>query len=152
MAPGDSGAYYFLNDTLWEARETVPQECATWWNSDRGYKVGQNDTVYFFKWATCEIGGETTIDIRRKTKKDIGDLNIKVYPTPGIDYINIEFSSLADNISIELVSLSGRVIKKVGNLKYEKEVVLDVSDVPQGIFILKIFYNDNVVYRKIILH
>ena len=54
LPTGDSGAFYFLNDNLWEARETVPQECATWWNTDRGYKIGQNDTVFTFKWGSCD--------------------------------------------------------------------------------------------------
>ncbi len=151
LPAGDSGAYYFLNDTVWEARESVPSECAIWWDSDRGYRVGQNDTVYFFKWNSCEHGGETAIDIRRRTGKDIGDFDIKVYPIPAVDYIHIDFSSLAENISIELVDLSGRLIEKIRNLIYEKEVVLNVTNVPPGIYILKISYADNTVYKKIVL-
>jgi arabinogalactan endo-1,4-beta-galactosidase len=152
LPPGDSGAYYFLNDTVWEARELVPQECAAWWDSDRGYKVGQNDTIYFFKWNTCENGGETAIDIRKQTTKDIDDLNIIVYPVPGIDYIHLDFSSLAEEVSLELVDLSGRVVRKFSNYYYVREVVLDVTNVPQGIYILKVFFNDNIFYRKVILH
>jgi arabinogalactan endo-1,4-beta-galactosidase len=266
LAPGDSGAYYFLNDTLWEARELVPEECATWWGIDRGYKIKQNDTVYSFKWGSCDTadapeevnvtfvvdmtgqdvsrgvyivgqmnnwnitkmtalgnglyywstvliegdayayyylttstwtnyldyretvpeecdlsaeligwagdrailvpdkdtiaavvwGSCETIDtialsLGRSISGDTDDFNIKVYPTPGIDYIHVDLSLAAANISIELIDLSGRVIKTIRKLKYEKEVVIDVTDVPSGIYILKIFYNNNLVYRKIVL-
>ena len=121
MPPGDSGAYYFLNDTIWEARESVPIECATWWGIDRGYKVGQNDTVYFFKWGSCEYGGETAIDIRRRIKKDLDDLNIRIYPIPANEYISLCFPSLMENISVELVDLTGRMVKNFGYNKHVKE-------------------------------
>ncbi|UCH14570.1 MAG: glycosyl hydrolase 53 family protein [Bacteroidales bacterium] len=265
LAPGDSGAYYFLNDTLWEARESVPQECATWWDSDRGYKIGQNDTVYTFKWGSCQSGdapsdvnvtfivdmtgqdvsrgvyivgqmndwditrmtnignglyywstiltegdahayyylttrtwdnyqdyretvpdecdlsaeligwagdrailvpGKDTIaavvwgscetvdittDNRENIPENTGKATVEVFPNPGNDYIHVNFSALVENISVELVDLTGRVIKKLRDDNYGKEVVIEVTTIPSGLYILKVCYSNNIVFEKILL-
>ena len=39
MALADSVAYYYLNGNVWTARETVPSAYATWYTTDRGYKI-----------------------------------------------------------------------------------------------------------------
>jgi len=54
LSPGDSGAFYFLNDSNWTARETVPQSCAYMWNTDRKYIIGSKTTTISCKWSSCE--------------------------------------------------------------------------------------------------
>lgn len=44
LTQGQSGGYYFLNDSTWEARETVPQESQGIWN-DRLYQIVTSDTI-----------------------------------------------------------------------------------------------------------
>ncbi len=265
LAPGDSGAYYFLNDTLWEARESVPQECATWWGTDRGYKVGQKDTVYTFKWGSCDsaktpsdvnvtfivdmtgqdvsrgvyivgqinnwnitrmtalgnglyywstiltegdalayyylttstwtnyldyretvpeecdlsaelIGWEgdrailvpgkdtiaavvwgscESIDITISSKRHISEefdkSLIRIYPNPANEYIFVNLPSYARGVSVEIISLSGIKVKNFNGTDYVKNIVLDVAGIPSGIYIIKILYNDDIVYRKVFL-
>lgn len=55
LSPGATGAYYFLNGNDWNARETVPAECAT--NSDRAYTIPTEDVLIAYKWASCEEYG-----------------------------------------------------------------------------------------------
>ena len=260
LAPGDSGAYYFLNDTLWEARESVPQECATWWDTDRGYKIEQEDTVYAYKWGSCEAAdtpsdvnvtfvvdmtgqdvsrgvyivgeintwkitrmtalgnglyywsavlteGDTlayyylttsswtnyldyretvpaecalewgsdrqivvpvkdtiaaviwgsceSIDITTRNNRHISEYfdrtMIRIYPNPGKGNIHVNLPFDTRDVSMEIISLSGITVKNFRRIDYVKEVVLDVADIPSGIYMLKITNNNYVVYRKVIL-
>lgn len=53
MYPGDEGAYYYLNANDWNARETVPAECADMYDSDRAYTVLTQNTNIANTWAQC---------------------------------------------------------------------------------------------------
>lgn len=53
LNPGQTGAYYFLNDDAWASRETVPTACQAVW-SDRGYTIGYTATQSLsYRWGTC---------------------------------------------------------------------------------------------------
>ncbi|WP_340102515.1 T9SS type A sorting domain-containing protein [Rhodohalobacter sp. 8-1] len=58
MAERSEGAYYYLTTDDWENyqnyRETVPGECAEWYDSDRGYLIRDHDVEIGFKWSSCE--------------------------------------------------------------------------------------------------
>lgn len=53
LNPGQTGAYYFLNDDDWGSRETVPVGCQAVW-SDRGYSIGYtaSQNISYF-WNSC---------------------------------------------------------------------------------------------------
>ncbi len=70
---------------------------------------------------------------------------VQVYPNPtsGIVKINVE------NVhSIELLNSSGIILKKTGNVK--KDVEVNLSDFPNGIYFIKIYTNKGMVVKKII--
>ncbi|WP_340102516.1 glycoside hydrolase family 53 protein [Rhodohalobacter sp. 8-1] len=48
------GAFYFVNGENWDGRESVPSECADRWETDREYKMGKQETVFAYKWGSCE--------------------------------------------------------------------------------------------------
>lgn len=57
LTPGLVSQFYFLNHpTDWDARETVPAECALAWDSDRQFTLpqGQDTVVYNLVWGSCE--------------------------------------------------------------------------------------------------
>jgi arabinogalactan endo-1,4-beta-galactosidase len=51
---GSEGAYYFLNNNDWNSRETVPDACAPWWGTDRGYVIPAGTAEFAFVWSSCE--------------------------------------------------------------------------------------------------
>ncbi|MBN2213542.1 MAG: glycosyl hydrolase 53 family protein [Bacteroidales bacterium] len=82
LSPGDSGAFYFLNDSTWAARETVPSECATWLGTDRTYKAGELNQVYSFKWGTCDpIGPPSDVSVTFKVDMTSQDVSNGVWIT-----------------------------------------------------------------------
>ncbi|MBK8806949.1 MAG: glycosyl hydrolase 53 family protein [Bacteroidales bacterium] len=72
LPPNAEGAFYFLSVNDWLSREAVPATCATWYSSDRGYKIANSDTTIICKWNSCEsvpvdcnkeINGNAKIDV-----------------------------------------------------------------------------------------
>lgn len=51
---GQSGAYYFLNDSTWSAKESIPQACQLKWGS-RLYTISQSSTQQTITntWSSC---------------------------------------------------------------------------------------------------
>lgn len=53
LNPGQTGAYYFLNDDAWTARETVPSACQGSW-TDRAYTIGTSASQNIsYVWGSC---------------------------------------------------------------------------------------------------
>lgn len=55
LTQGQTGAYYYLSDSTWTARETVPPSCQVYWNSDRGYSASTTSTTQVISnvWSSC---------------------------------------------------------------------------------------------------
>lgn len=105
MYPGTSGAFYYLNANTWGSRESVPQECATWYNSDRGYEIGEKDTIIENFWASCEIGFEDVVitSLSRKDSKE--EIVVHPNPTSGILYLNKSMSWKVRNSIGEILTI-----------------------------------------------
>ena len=72
---------------------------------------------------------------------------INIFPTPASDEINIR-TSLQKNMSISIVDMNGKEVLSQEN-NYNTTIV-NVAQLPQGIYLLKIFIdNDAPVYKRI---
>ncbi len=71
--------------------------------------------------------------------------SIEVYPNPANKKINIKSNSIVDQIKI--IDTSGRVIKS--NVINDNEVNIDIQNIDQGFYILKIFSNEKIINKKI---
>ena len=74
--------------------------------------------------------------------------SINIYPNPSDDIINIEIENIK-NATLEIYNLGGKLIfSKKLHSKLEK---IDVSDFPDGIYIVKIMQDMDVNVRKMVL-
>ncbi len=84
------------------------------------------------------------------TKQEINNISIiKVFPNPTNDFVNIEFDSKQNTIStISIIDLSGKVLitKKIAD-----NIQLNTKGLKNGIYMLKIEINNNVITKKIII-
>jgi hypothetical protein len=78
------------------------------------------------------------------TENYFGD-NVSIYPNPANDRINIQADETIHDFSVDVLNLIGETIYKSKN---EKQI--DVSDLSDGIYFLKIRYLNNSCIRKII--
>ncbi|MDR2084961.1 MAG: C10 family peptidase [Bacteroidales bacterium] len=73
---------------------------------------------------------------------------IKIYPNPASDYINIE----AENITeISIIDISGKTVKNIQTKS--NQITITTSELLDGIYFLKITFEDNKsVYNKFIIN
>jgi len=86
------------------------------------------------------------------------DSNIHIYPNPARDEINVEFVTKSQIlVSLEAVDVLGNGIMKLSGNEIEfnngyGKVKLDISDLSDGHYFLKIITGENVYYEKLIIY
>jgi hypothetical protein len=81
-------------------------------------------------------------DLKAKTLiKDFSDTpNFYVYPNPARDYIHLQGEDIQNIKKLAIIDTTGKIRKEISALATDK---IDVSELPQGIYILKIEYKNN---------
>jgi arabinogalactan endo-1,4-beta-galactosidase len=145
MHESDSGAYYFMNDNEWGSRETVPPACATWWGSDRGYKIGSSDTTFGYTWGTClPLGSVTDIS------GFLSEPKILLYPNPSQKgNFNILINGIEGATVLRILDTCGQTLA-IKTLENAQEVEFE-SGLPSGTYILTIRNNLVVFTKKLIV-
>lgn len=145
MAPGESGAYYFLNKNQWGVRETVPAECAKRWDSDREYIVPEHDTIIGHKWGSCEA--LITSSQILKT----GSRGAKVYPNPfNGQQLQVEWQTDGQ------ASSTVNIFNAMGQAVYAGELVdnrleIDRSILKRGVYFIQFSIENQVFVEKLIV-
>lgn len=84
-----------------------------------------------------------------------GNNSILVYPSPAISEINIAIGfEYATEANIDLLDLSGRPIKKFSPMSFDagnNELRLDISEIRDGIYLLRVYGRDFMQVQKIII-
>ncbi len=137
LSPGDSGAFYFLNDTLPDARESVPSACALWNGTDRKYKVPVTDTEYAFNWGSCEFSGSSFIGNHNYYgSKD--RVNVEIVPNPASESINIIITDAGKPQNVVIYNFTGRVMKKLILDNPGPVAMVDISGFKPGIYFCQV--------------
>ncbi|RLD50038.1 MAG: hypothetical protein DRI94_09720 [Bacteroidetes bacterium] len=90
-----------------------------------------------------------TVTAATSSVSNISDKNINIYPNPVKTDFFIDFTSFNfKNIQSELYNSEGKRIKSF-TLK-EANSLINISDIPSGIYFLKIRTNNNLFIRKIV--
>jgi hypothetical protein len=107
--------------------------------SSGGYAVKAEISVNWI------LGGSLSdipaVDLSKIHKEQLmeSEISLKVYPIPATDFINIEITPAdTGRLNLELYNNSGvKVLNKV--VVYQPVMQVDVSDIPSGIYFLKVF-------------
>ena len=160
-AEGNSGGRFHLENNGHVISEiiTVPQT-GGWqiWKSihlRNVYITHGTSTLKFF----CDVGGFNLNSFKFKFKfEDFTSLNdidpdsgIKIYPNPGNEKLNLEFSEEVKDVeSYALLSVKGQVIKsELIKDKILKRYIIDLSQIPSGLYVLQIDISGNIRSFKI---
>jgi hypothetical protein len=76
--------------------------------------------------------------------------NISIFPNPASDFIQIQFQSSVENTRIELLDLSGRVVRSI-NTRNEQNMVLSVSDLSSGLYMISIQSANGIVSKPVMV-
>jgi arabinogalactan endo-1,4-beta-galactosidase len=136
LPPGDSGAFYFLNDSSLSARETIPSACASWDGTNRKYKAGESDIVYAFKWSNCDSNTEPTV-IKEIPSTVGSELAVTVYPNPARDILYVNYYSPEGEVTLQLLDYSGKLLETYRNNCVEGTAVLNLAAYSSNMYVLK---------------
>jgi len=142
------GAYYFLNQNSWNARETVPQACAKVWNVDRQYVTQQNDTVFDFIWGSCQRINSQTTSVSHSEMTDL-----LIYPNPLItNEIFIQHGYIQD-LTFMLYDIVGRkVFCTFVSINNSRLTSLQLPEnIQNGIYFAEFLTDQNRIVKKILI-
>ncbi|MFA7445459.1 MAG: YCF48-related protein [Flavobacteriaceae bacterium] len=123
----------------WTAQEIIPESHGNireiaFANENVGFALG-TDGIY----RTTNGGGLKT--------NAISKMNLKIYPNPVSEKINLEFDSNLNIQSVRLVDMSGRIIKTY----LEDFEAIDIQGLAKGNYILKVFSDKGIQTEKIVV-
>jgi uncharacterized membrane protein YeaQ/YmgE (transglycosylase-associated protein family) len=128
----------------------LPKPGNTGNNSD--WTINLPDGTYFWSvqaidhsFAASEFSEEQTFTILNVGKQENEYLDINIFPNPVSDILKITASEEFDG---EIIGLDGKVLKTESSEK--NTIAFDLSDCIPGIYILKMNYHPQIVFRKII--
>lgn len=109
------------------------------------------DITYELKISTYDNKSQTyslhiNIEDETTTVNEISKSEIKVYPNPVTDYV--EISGLKENDIVQIIDLNGKqMIKKLVDENPEK---IDVTELERGVYVIQVFNNNENNTQKII--
>jgi hypothetical protein len=118
----------------------VPASCALKWDTHREYVVINQDVEFGFAWGTCDqLSGLSVGEVALNS--------VKLSPNPANSFVKIE--SLENIQQIEIINLFGHSLiqQPTGLLK---QAFVDVSGLPDGIYFVRIFTNQEYTTHKMI--
>ncbi len=139
----------------------------TWqWNTSVGTSGTDDSLLVFFdtaisntidveliisNWYGCRDTVNKTLIFEPNGISEYRDLEVKIYPNPVSDYLNIEFSETPDReVLLELYDVQG--IKRGKNLFNERTTnfVLRTSELPSGLYFYSLSTDEQIIRGKIV--
>ena len=146
----DTTDYYFASANDWSepSREVVPAPCNRSWGTQRTFMfdITKPDSAVAFKWGQCEAYNPSDLLTGIKIPNTQNKL---IYTVTLSGDLRILIPSQYNKANVELLNLSGIAIRKTRTT--ESEATIPVSDLPKGIYVLKVSDNQKTVAKKIIL-
>ncbi|HNP31739.1 MAG TPA: YHYH protein [Flavobacterium sp.] len=107
-------------------------------NSAYPYVVGP--TFYGNKTAVkvTTISESTTQYTLANADYNLSKLNIKIYPNPAQDFIAIQSDMIEDNLDVSLIDELGKVIRTNKILQGSTLAIIDLTNVTNGVYFIKI--------------
>lgn len=138
---GATGAYYFLNDENFGAREKVPTECVAYWGLDRGYEVpaGSDSVSFAFVWSSCEEIKPLSV-----TKPDLIKSLFEIYPNPiQNDQLNLSIY-VSDQVSMTILDLQGKIMLESDlNCSAGDIQIIDLKSFRKGAYLLSLHFMEH---------
>jgi hypothetical protein len=155
LLAGDTAVYYFITIGYWASdyldyRELVPADCdysneLVGWEGDRAFIVPEETMTISYYYGTCDEV-ETGAGVN---DRDENSLQFDLFPNPAGELVTILLPEMVKQTSIEILDISGKTVRK---LEYSiGKTTLDVTDLSQGVYLVKVQSGDVNSVRKLIV-
>lgn len=98
------------------------------------------EQYYYMQWIAENYDNHYNNEMKGKTADltvtatETSSINIKVYPNPASEYINVETEGNGDEVS--LIDMSGRIISKAVD-NGQGKITFDISSLPEGYYLVR---------------
>jgi hypothetical protein len=109
------------------------------------YSGPQGDVRYVFNYTRCvrTISGNTQIN-------DQNEINLfDVYPNPTSNVCTVSFNKSYSKLKIEVYNTLGSLVKEL-NMSDSKSIQLDLNELPNGIYVIKISTDNSISTKRLI--
>ncbi len=86
-----------------------------------------------------------TVVINTTEINSINNSNISIFPNPANDFVNI---TTKNNGNLQLIDINGKVLI---NTKVNNNIKIDISDLYNGIYLIKYTTASNIINQKLII-
>ena len=111
---------------------------------DSTYTALENG-VYSIEVSNSTCDASASFEIQYVSLNELNSLVVNSYPNPFKDVINIEFIKATSNIELRILNTLGEEVKyeKIVQNKDGSEIQIQVSDLPKGMYMLRVNSNNN---------
>lgn len=114
---------------------------------------GDSDTAQLKPWLDPDNTGITKIEgkILRVKENDIANEMINIFPNPSSDIVNINFINFEPStLKLVIFDILGTQIKNYYSKTSPNVMMIDISDIPEGIYTIKIDFDQGWMLKKIV--
>ncbi|HOZ90971.1 MAG TPA: T9SS type A sorting domain-containing protein [Bacteroidia bacterium] len=76
---------------------------------------------------------------------------LNIYPTVTTGNINLESSNERKAISIAVINMIGKEVKRLNFIQNNGKTILNLSELPDGVYVLKINMNGQAINKRIVI-
>ncbi|MDD2563387.1 MAG: T9SS type A sorting domain-containing protein, partial [Salinivirgaceae bacterium] len=147
---GNSGGLISFDDINWTVYNTSNSGLS--YSTVISINIDQYDNKWIASWRCGvgvfnENGVVLSVEDNEITNREITDLTI--YPNPSNGVLNIETENGLKMNSIEITALNGVVVKSHQVYTNEKQVI-DINNLPNGIYLLRVTTEESYLTTKLI--
>ncbi len=109
-------------------------------------KISKN--IVYYKLEQVDFNGNTKLSNINSLKRTNNNIDILIYPNPSNGLVYINTNNMNINYNIEISDVYGRILKDE-NIKILDNNSFDISEFPKGMYLIRIYYNNNYKIFKL---
>lgn len=109
-----------------------------------------NSNVLFYKITCTDLNGKKTFSEIKKVNLFETNKEIKLYPNPMNQIVNLELPSYSEKIDVNIMSLDGKIIQSL-NYNNSKNIELNLSELSSGNYNIQLIINNTDVINQLII-
>ncbi|HQX69033.1 MAG: T9SS type A sorting domain-containing protein [Bacteroidia bacterium] len=118
--------------------------------------LNTTDIQVKFEYIKDSLGFNVGLDDITISNGPVGISNIEqgvlnIYPTVTTGNINLESSNERKAISIAVINMIGKEVKRLNFIQNNGKTILNLSELPDGVYVLKINMNGQAINKRIVI-
>ena len=83
--------------------------------------------------------------------KELSNTSFAIFPNPSDGHVTISYPDIKEPVSLEVINSMGQIVEKQIIKRLVNQYLMDFSDLPKGIYLLRISTQEKIYTGKIVL-